>query len=77
MRPKTEQSRQPKEPDVRQPDGLSIHRSFLLRLYPGANIDAAEIAGRVEHVVSGETREFRSVGDLLHSINQLLRRAEP
>ena len=77
MRPKTEQSRQPKETGVSQPDSLSIHRSFVLRLYPSADFNAAEISGRVEHVVSGETQEFRSVSDLLRSIGQLLRRAEP
>jgi len=59
-----------------QSDSLSIHRSFVLRLYPSADLDAAEISGRVEHVVSGETKEFRSVSDLLHSIGQLLRQAE-
>jgi hypothetical protein len=74
MHAKTEQ-RQKQETDVGQPDSLSIHRSFVLRLYPGGNFDAAEISGRVEHVVSGEINEFRSVTDLLHSIGQLLRRA--
>lgn len=77
MRPKTEQRRQPKEIDMSQPGSLSIHRSFLLRLYPGSDLDAAEISGRVEHVVSGETSEFRSMSDLLHFISQLLRRAQP
>jgi len=61
---------------VSQPDSLSIHRSFVLRLYPSADIGATEISGRVEHIVSGETREFRSVSDLIHSIGQLLHRAE-
>lgn len=60
-----------------QPDSLSVHRSFLLRLYPGSDPDAAEISGRVEHVVSGETSEFRSMSDLLHFIRQLLRRVQP
>ena len=60
-----------------QSDSLSIHRSFVLRLYPSADLDAAEISGRVEHVVSGETKEFRSVSDLLHSLGQLLHRVEP
>ena len=32
------------------------------------------ISGRVEHVVSGETQEFRSLSDLLNSIGLLLRR---
>jgi hypothetical protein len=72
---KREQSQVPKEADVSQPDSLSIHRSFLLRLYRGSDLDAAEISGRVEHVVSGEAKEFRSVSDLLQSLGQLLRRA--
>ncbi len=75
MHAETEQRRRPKEADVSQPDSLSIHRSFVLRLYPSADLEAAEISGRIEHVVSGETQEFRSVTDLLHSIGQLLRRA--
>jgi hypothetical protein len=75
MRLKREQSQIPKEADVSRTDGLSIHRSFLLRLYPGSDLDAAEISGRVEHVVSGDAREFRSVSDLLQSLGQLLRRA--
>ena len=74
MRLKREQSQIPTEAGVSQPDSLSIHRSFLLRLYPGSDLDAAEISGRVEHVVSGEAREFRSVSDLLQCLGQLLRR---
>jgi hypothetical protein len=77
MRCKREQSQISKGAAMSQADSLSIHRSFLLRLYPGSDLDAAEISGRVEHVISGEAKEFRSVTDLLHSIGQLLRRAEP
>jgi hypothetical protein len=61
---------------VSQPDTLSIHRSFVVRLYPGADPDAGKISGRIEHVVSGETKEFSSVGDLLSSIALLLRRED-
>jgi hypothetical protein len=71
MRRKREQSQIPKEVGMSQSDRLSIHRSFVLRLYPSADLDAA-ISGRVEHVVSGETKEFRSLSDLLHSLRQLL-----
>ena len=74
MRLKREQSQIPTEAGVSQPDSLSIHRSFLLRLYPVSDLDIAEISGRVEHVVSGEAKEFRSVSDLLQSLGQLLRR---
>jgi hypothetical protein len=60
--------------DMRGPNSLSIHRSFIVRLYPGANPDARDISGWIEHVVSGEAEEFRSVEELLRFIGQLLRR---
>ena len=54
--------------EMRGPDTLSIHRSFILRLYPNVDLDAGEISGWVEHVVSGEAGEFRSVEELLRFI---------
>jgi hypothetical protein len=60
--------------EISGPDTLSIHRSFIVRLYPGVDPGAGEISGWVEHVVSGEAREFRSVEELLRFIGQLLRR---
>jgi len=62
--------------EMRGPNTLSIHRSFIIRLYPGADFDAGEISGRVEHVVSGEAGEFHSVEELLRFIAQLLRRED-
>jgi hypothetical protein len=59
-----------------QPETLSIHRSFIIRFYRGVDVDAGVIAGRVEHVVSGETKEFHSVSELLSSISLLLRRED-
>jgi hypothetical protein len=47
--------------EMKDPDTLSIHRSFIVRVYPGIDLDAGEISGWVEHVVSGEAGEFRSV----------------
>ncbi len=61
------------EAGMSHPDTLSIHRSFVVRLYPAVDLDAGEISGRIEHVVSGEAKEFRSVGELLSSIGLLLR----
>ena len=57
-----------------QSDTLSIHRSFVLRLCPGAELEAGDISGRIEHVLSGEMKEFRSAGELLSAIGVLLRR---
>jgi hypothetical protein len=62
--------------EMRGPDTLSIHRSFIVRLYPGFDLDAGEISGWIEHVVSGEAGEFRSVEELLRFIAQSLRRKE-
>jgi hypothetical protein len=59
--------------EMREPDTLSIHRSFIVRLYPSFDLDAGEVSGWVEHVVSGEAEEFRSVEDLLHFFDHLLR----
>src|SRR5438876_6235401 len=44
--------------EVSAPDVLSIHRSFVIRLYAGVDADAGEISGFVEHVVSGEGANF-------------------
>jgi hypothetical protein len=62
--------------DMRGRNSLSIHRSFIIRLYPGADADAGDISGRIEHVVSGEAEEFCSVEELLRFIGQLLRRKD-
>jgi hypothetical protein len=62
--------------EMKAPDHLSIHRSFVVRLYPSVDLDAGEISGWVEHVVSGEAVEFRSVEELLRFISQLLRRED-
>src|SRR5687767_2575623 len=56
-----------------EPNSLSIHRSFVVQLYASNDLDAGEISGRVEHVVSGEAKEFWSVAELLSSIGLLLR----
>jgi hypothetical protein len=60
------------KPEMSGPDTLSIHRSFIVRLYPGVDLDAAKISGWVEHIVSGEAGEFRSVEDLLGFIRRLM-----
>ena len=67
--------------EVTHLEELSIHRSFVIRLYPGADPVAGEISGRVEHLVSGEAKEFRSSAELVASLGLLLhagaRRREP
>ena len=57
-----------------RPDALSIHRSFVVHIYPGADLERGRIFGRVEHVVSGDAAEFASAEELLNWIIQLLSR---
>jgi hypothetical protein len=64
-----------------RPDGtsrtLSTHRSFLVRLYSESDPQAPRLAGRVEHVVSGECREFDSITELLDFISGVLHGCAP
>ena len=53
---------------------VSIHRSFVVRLYPAMDLQAGQIAGMIEHIISGEAREFSSVAELVSSMNILLGR---
>ena len=59
------------EPALRPPK-LSIHRAFLVRLYPDTRIGLRRIQGQVEHVVSGTSVEFQSVEELLGFMNRML-----
>ena len=55
---------------------VSIHRSFVIRLYAGPTKLRGAVRGSVEHVVSGETREFRSGKELITVLIRLSRRKE-
>ena len=59
----------------RQPDALSIHRSFVIHIYAGCDPERGAVSGRIEHVVSGEAEEFGSVKQLLRCMTRLLSRA--
>ncbi|HEU4693425.1 MAG TPA: hypothetical protein VFS23_33910 [Vicinamibacterales bacterium] len=52
------------------PCTLSIHRAFVIRVF--GRVDA-ELAGQVEHVVSGDASQFRSADELLQFIRRVLR----
>ncbi len=57
---------------MRLQDTLSIHRSFIVRLYPDIDLDAGKLSGSVEHIVSGEAAEFHSVEEFLSVLGHLL-----
>jgi hypothetical protein len=51
---------------------LSIHRSFVVRLYAGVDLAHGQIAGRVEHIVSAQGTEFRSADELIRFMSAVL-----
>jgi hypothetical protein len=55
------------------PNLLSVHRTFVVQLYADADIDAGRVAGRVEHVVSGQATHFSSLEALLAFLARILR----
>lgn len=60
--------------ESRDPGRLSIHRAFVIRVF---GHEDAELAGQVEHVVSGDASEFRSADELLQFIRRILRAQSP
>jgi hypothetical protein len=55
---------------------LSVHRAFVVHFAPGTDAVRGQVVGRVEHLVSGEATEFRSIEELLAFFGRLLHREE-
>ena len=51
---------------------LPAHRAFVVQFRVDADVKAGRYAGRVEHVVSGQTAHFYSLEDLLGFIARVL-----
>ena len=51
---------------------LSVHWAFVVHLRINTDIPRRHIAGRVEHVVSGQSMHFASLEELLAFIDQVL-----
>jgi hypothetical protein len=51
---------------------MSVHRSFVVRIYSDPGLADRRIYGQVEHVVSGKASEFQSIDDLLRFIREVL-----
>jgi hypothetical protein len=51
---------------------LSVHRAFVVQFDTHTNVVCGQLAGRVEHVVSGQAIQFYSLESLLRFIDQLL-----
>jgi hypothetical protein len=55
-----------------QPGHLSVYRAFVVQFDTYTDVERGHLAGRVEHVVSGQAAQFHSVETLLAFIAQLL-----
>jgi hypothetical protein len=62
--------------DNRIPARLPPERAFVVQFYADTMLDTAHMAGRVEHVVSGQVGHFHSMATLLSFITRVLAEAE-
>ncbi len=51
---------------------LSVHRAFVVHFRTNSDVARGHVAGRVEHVVSGQATHFSSLEELLAFIAQVL-----
>ena len=59
-------------PPADNPAHLSVHWAFVVQFRSDAAVEQGHLAGRVEHVVSGQAADFQSLETLLAFIAQLL-----
>ena len=51
---------------------LSVHWAFVVHFRVSSDVACGQIAGRVEHVVSGQSTHFDSLEELLAFVAQVL-----
>jgi hypothetical protein len=56
----------------RRPAWLPPERAFVVQFYADTALDTTHMAGRVEHVVSGQVDHFHSLATLLSFITRVL-----
>jgi hypothetical protein len=60
---------------VQEPEGqapLSVHWAFVVHFRVNSDVAQGRFAGRIEHVVSGQSAHFTSLEELLAFIAQVL-----
>lgn len=62
--------------DNRRSPRLPPERAFVVQFYADTGLDTTHMAGRVEHVVSGQVGHFHSLATLLSFISRVLVEAE-
>ena len=58
--------------DAEGPAPLSVHRAFVVHFRVNSDVAQGRMAGRVEHVVSGQATHFASLEELLVFIARVL-----
>jgi hypothetical protein len=61
-------------PPADNPAHLSVHWAFVVQFQVDTAVEQGHLAGRVEHVVSGQAADFQSLDTLLAFIAQVLHR---
>ena len=64
----------PQHPTGKAP--LSVHWAFVVHFQVSSDVARGQIAGRVEHVVSGQSTHFDSMEELLAFIAHVLTQQE-
>jgi hypothetical protein len=60
-------------PSADNPAPLSVTRAFVVQLRADTMVEQGYLAGRVEHVVSGQATDFEALEALLAFMAQVLR----
>ena len=60
-------------PPADNPAHLSVTRAFVVQFRADTTVEQGHLAGRVEHVVSGQATDFESLETLLAFITRVLR----
>jgi hypothetical protein len=62
--------------DSRRSTWFPPERAFVVQFYADTELDTTHMAGRVEHIVSGQVGHFHSLATLLSFITRVLVEAE-
>jgi hypothetical protein len=64
------------ERDHRRTPAFAPDHAFVVQFYAETQVEAGQLVGRVEHVVSGQAAHFRSLEDLLAFLARMLREVQ-
>jgi hypothetical protein len=60
-------------PSADNPTPLSVHWAFVVQFQSDTAVEQGHLAGRVEHVISGQATTFQSLETLLAFMARVLR----